>query len=109
MGDIAIRVCAGIAGAAIFTAINSYILTLSGTVWWLALAIVFVAAFSVAYLVQRRIRPDSKPGHLVGSRNESAGGMKIKVEDIAPDATKQVIGSENKSGGDMSVTVKGNR
>jgi hypothetical protein len=105
--DIAIRVCAGIAGAVVFSVLNSFILTLSGPHWWLANGAIFVAAFLIAWLIQRQIaRNGSLPEQIVGARNESAGKMDINVQGPAPSGAKQTIGSENKSGKDMSVTVK---
>lgn len=111
MGDITIRILAGICGAALFTLINQYVLTLSGATWLVATVAVFVVSFIAALVVQRRL---AKPSpnvvrEKIGSKNVSGGAMKIDVTtNPTLGSSASSVGSENKSADDMTISVKTN-
>ncbi len=111
MGDITIRILAGICGAALFTVINQYVLTLSGTPWLVATVVVFVVSFIAALVVQRRLaKPSSNVvREKIGSKNVSGGAMKLDVT-TSPTvgSSTSSIGSENKSADDMTISIKTN-
>jgi len=106
--DIVVRVAAGIAGAAIFAAINNYFLMLSTGYWYVGGIAVFAVFFAIAYFVQRASSDSQKkPQIVVGSRNKSGGEMKVDVAGVLPARSgDSLLGSENESAGDMSVSVK---
>src|ERR1700694_858725 len=109
MLDVVIRVAAGIAGAAIFAAMNNYFFMLSTGYWYLGGAIVFVVFFAIAYLVQRlsKSRLQDDPRLIVASKNKSGGKMEVTVAGVPPSQNgASLLGSENESSGDMAVSVK---
>ena len=108
MSDIWVRVLAGICGAILFAVLNRYVLTLSGPAWLAAMAVVFVAAFVAALILQKAFgRHSTVPHQSVGSRNTAGGKMKIRVEDVPKvNVGTSDVGSENKSKSDMDVAIK---
>ncbi len=109
MSDIVIRIAAGVAGAAIFAAINNYFLMLATGYSYLGGASVFACSFAIAYLVQRFTQGTrgTPPKTVVASENKSGGKMKVEVAGVSPPpGCESVVGSQNQSTGDMSISVK---
>ena len=102
-------IAAGIAGAALFAAIDHYFLTLPKGYSYLGAVIVFALFSGIAYLAQRGDQDSPRYPRrklVVGSKNKSGGKMKIAVTGVRATGDGETsVGSGNKSADDMSVKV----